>query len=375
MSGPQAAARHDASTSRVAEPATAPRPDFVPETILVYVGAELIGDGLLKLPFLRALRNAFPAARVTWLAGKARTVFAHELAPLVAGLIDEVIEDAGIGSRYIEAIGRPLPDRQFDLILDTQRRVVTTLAVRRIRHRRFISACAGYVFSDVKPPGRRALSNHKPPALIDQMLELIALGRTGRTDAPLETGGLPVLPEAVAAEAARLLPEGGDYVALSPGAGSRNKCWPLDSFEALAGGLIENGLVPVFALGPNEQEWYERLRATVPGAQFPMQEAPAAAEMEPLASIAVAARCLACVANDSGGGHLLAASNSPLISLFGPTSPAKFAPRVPQLTVIEAASYGSRDMSAIPVEAVLAAVMEMAANQRQATAGTRTRRS
>ena len=29
-----------------------------PETILVYVGLDLMGDGLMKLPFVRALRNA-----------------------------------------------------------------------------------------------------------------------------------------------------------------------------------------------------------------------------------------------------------------------------------------------------------------------------
>ena len=361
MSGPQTAATDHAEEHPPPGPAADAGSGSLPATILVYVGAELIGDGLLKLPFLRALRNAFPAAHVTWLAGKARTVYAHELAPLVAGLIDEVIEEAGIGSRYAEVVARPLRGRQFDLVLDTQRRVVTTLAVRRIRHRRFVSACAGYVFSDVKPPGWRPLSNRKPAAMIDQMLELIGLARSGRPDAPLDTGGLPALPEAVAAEAARLLPDGRTYVALSPGAGSRNKCWPLDSFEALACALIERGLVPVFTLGPAEQEWYEQLRGAVPDARFPMQESRAAAEMEPLASIAVAARCGACVANDSGGGHLLAASNSPLISLFGPTSPAKFAPRIARLTVIEAAAYGSREMSAIPVEAVAAAVQEAVA--------------
>jgi len=358
MSGPQTAATSHPETSPPSESAAGPATEAIgaPKTILVYVGAELIGDGLLKLPFLRALRNAFPSARVTWLAGKARTVFAHKLAPLVAGLIDEVIEDAGIGHSLTEVMGRPLPERQFDLILDTQRRVVTTLAVRRIRHRQFVSACAGYVFSDVKPPGRSPLSNRKPPAMIDQMLELIALAQSGRPNAPLDTGGLPALPESIAAEAARLLPDGRDYVALSPGAGSRNKCWPLDSFEALGQELLQNGLVPVFTLGPNEQEWYERLRETLPEARFPMQESQAGADMEPLATIAIAARCRVCVANDSGGGHLLAASNSPLVSLFGPTSPAKFAPRVPCLTVIEATTYGSREVSAIPVEAVLAAV-------------------
>ncbi len=67
-----------------------------PKTIAVYVGGDLIGDAIMKLPFVRALRGAWPAAKVTWIAGIHKTAFAHELAPLVAGLIDETIEKAGL---------------------------------------------------------------------------------------------------------------------------------------------------------------------------------------------------------------------------------------------------------------------------------------
>src|ERR1041384_3471513 len=98
-----------------------------PRSILVYVGVDLMGDGLMKLPFVRALRQAFPGAQITWLAGKGKTVYAGALQPLTAGLIDEVMEDAGIGSRAAELLRRPLPGRRFDLIIDTQRRILTTL--------------------------------------------------------------------------------------------------------------------------------------------------------------------------------------------------------------------------------------------------------
>lgn len=342
---------------RAQSPLTTPLVDVTvqdPETILVYVGLDLMGDGLMKLPFVRALRNAFPNARITWLAGKGRTVYAHELQPLVAPLIDEVIEEAGIGDQESRAAGPPLPGRRFDLIVDTQRRVSTTRALRRIAHRRFVSGCARYLFSSARPPWTRLPSYRKPPAMIDQMLELVALARHGRTDAPLDTAGTVTLPDPVTAEAERLLPGNEPYVALAPGAGGRVKCWPLDNFSTLGACLLDAGLVPVYVLGPGETDWHGPLRNAVPGARFPLQEP--TTEPGPLLTIALAARCRACVANDSGGGHLLAASGTPLVSLFGPTSPAKFAPRVPRLTVIEAGDYGSREMRAIPVDAVEAAV-------------------
>ena len=66
-------------------------------SVLVYVGLDRIGDSLLKLPFVRSLREAFPGAHITWVAGKDTSVYASNMAPFVKGLLDEVLENAGIG--------------------------------------------------------------------------------------------------------------------------------------------------------------------------------------------------------------------------------------------------------------------------------------
>src|SRR5260221_8853 len=62
--------------------------------ILVYSGLERLGDGVMKLPFVGALRRRWPEARLTWLAGKGTTVYPHPLAPLGAG----PLRRAGAGS-------------------------------------------------------------------------------------------------------------------------------------------------------------------------------------------------------------------------------------------------------------------------------------
>ena len=67
-----------------------------PKSVLVYVGLDRVGDSLLKLPFVQGLRHAFPEAHITWLAGKDTSVYATFMAPTVDGLLDEVIDDAGI---------------------------------------------------------------------------------------------------------------------------------------------------------------------------------------------------------------------------------------------------------------------------------------
>jgi ADP-heptose:LPS heptosyltransferase len=312
-----------------------------PRTILVYVGLDLIGDGLMKMPFVRALRETYPEARITWLAGKGRTVFAGSLAPLIHGQIDEVIESADIGSQWTELLRRPLAGRHFDLVIDTQRRVLTTLILRRLRCDRFISGAANFLLSSTRP----ARDYKKPTTMIRQMLNLIEIAAGRR----IEERGATLYDAASGAIARRLLPDGPVYVGLSPGAGGRHKCWPRDRFVEVARRQISKGRAPVIFLGPDEASWHEELRAALPSAQFPLQDDK---HFGPLVTIALAARLAAAVANDSGGGHLLAAGGAPLVSLWGPTVMAKAPPQTKRLITILAQQFGGSSMEAIPVDAV-----------------------
>ena len=318
---------------------------MTPQTILVYVGLDLVGDGLLKLPFVRVLKANWPTAKITWCAGKGPSVYAGSLRPLVAGLIDETLENAGFGSRLGDVFMRPLGGRSFDLVIDTQRRFSTSLAVRRVRHRQFVSGAAGFLLSD----GRPALRT-KPRAMLGQMLQLIA---AAGGDPTLATPPL-ALPTDATQAAATLLPPGPTYIGLAPGAGNRDKCWPFENYLAVAKAL--DAAVPVFILGPDEKDWIAAA-AAVPNARLPLQEAAARGiATSPALTIALAQRLAASLANDSGGGHMLAAGDQPLVSLFGPTDPAKFAPRARHLTVLRAQDFGGNDMAAIPVAAVVAAL-------------------
>ena len=120
--------------------------------VVVYVGLDLVGDGLIKLPFVQALRHAFPEGELIWLAGKGASAYRSALAPLVSGLLDAVVDKADIGSRLGELFSAPpLAGQTFDLVIDTQRRVLTTLIVKRLRSRFFLSGTADFLFSNAKP--------------------------------------------------------------------------------------------------------------------------------------------------------------------------------------------------------------------------------
>ncbi len=334
-------------------------------SILVYVTSDAdnaLGENVLKLPLLLALSEAFPMARIAWVPGTSGAFYLEgELAPLVGGRIDEFITDLAIPTDPRAALSakHPILDRHFDLIVDTQRYFGRTLFLRRIPHGRFISGTWRYLLSNARPPHPLP---RRPPRLIDKLLGLAAAA----AGHPIAVPNPIPLPAAWRARAADLLPAGPTYVGLSPGAGRKEtgKCWPLQSFVAVARAQVERGRVPVFLLGPEEREWHQTLREAVPRAIFPEDESVAAATGGiggPCLAAALGERLAVAVANCSGTGHLLAAGGAPMVSLYGPTRPEKYAPFARALICLKAQDYGSDRIDAIPLDAVAAAVERQAA--------------
>ena len=81
-------------------------------------------------------------------------------------------------------------------------------------------------------------------------------------------------------------------------------------------------------------------------------------------SAGFAAAPVMAIANDSGIGHLLAALGTPLISLFGPTDPARWRPFGRSVVLLRAQDFGGDTMDAIPVGPVFAAVQAAIAKPR-----------
>jgi ADP-heptose:LPS heptosyltransferase len=339
-------------------------------SILVYVTSDpdnALGENVLKLPLLLALGTAFPMARIAWVPGTSGAFYLrNHLAPLVDGRIHEFITDLAIPTDPRAALsmarrhGHPILDRHFDLVIDTQRYLGRTLFLRRIPHRRFISGTWRYVLSNARPSRPLQL---RPPRLFDKLLGLAAAAAGREIPVPIP---IP-MPSAWHARAAELLPAGPSYVGLSPGAGNQHRWpgrrWPIESLVALAQHQVERGRVPVFFIGPEELDLEAALREAVPQALFPEQQNRAAARPGvpdaiggPSLITALAERLAVAVANCSGTGHLLAVGGAPMVSLFGPTRPEKYAPFARSLICLKAQDYGSERTDAIPLDAVAAAV-------------------
>lgn len=139
------------------------------------------------------------------------------------------------------------------------------------------------------------------------------------------------------------------FLALHAGSGGRAKCWPAERFLALAGRAPSSlGLAPLLIFGPVEEESRpELIRETASRGLLHVVSPP----LPLLAALLSRARLY--VGNDSGVTHLAAAVGTPTLALFGPSDPRIFSPRPrgrhATVTTIEA---GER-LAALGVEDVL----------------------
>lgn len=324
-------------------------------SIGVIVGRDLIGDALMKLPFVRALRNGFPQAEIHWITSQGPTAYGHALREATQGLITHVHEQPewlkvwGHG----EVKGGETLAPHFDLLIDTRNRWREARLARQVPHGLFLAPAMRFLFSEKRP----SLFRQRPRHLCDRLLQLVELA-VGHI--PPSTGALPV-PDELVEKARGMLPEGKIYVGFAPGAGNPVKIWPRYKFEKLAAQQSARGRVPVFILGPQELSWHGALIAGVPDALFPLQDYNGwgTAQLTIDHTLTLARRLSVAVANDSGVGHMLAAADCPLISLFGPTSPEKLAPRVSRGLIIRAQDFGGEAMKLIPWEVVETEVDKM----------------
>lgn len=129
------------------------------------------------------------------------------------------------------------------------------------------------------------------------------------------------------------------YVVIHPFSGSQKKNWPLQQFEKLAGRLASSYAV----------EWTAGPEETLPGCRR-------FEDLYELACWIAGARLY--IGNDSGISHLAAATGIPTIVLFGPTDPAVWAPRGPNVRVVRTPVPGA-PIETLPLELVWQAVVAL----------------
>ena len=319
------------------------------ENILIIKPSSL-GDIVLALPALTALRKSFPDAKISWL-------IRPEFAPLIENhphLTDVIIfERKLLGKAWFHpyafasllSLIRRLRRNKFDAVIDLQGlfRTASLAWLSRCKKRFGIANAREFAHFFYT---HKVAQDTDCVHLVDYYLKIIQAA--GASDTQVQF----VFPQdpAAADSISRLLTSHGiradNYAVFIPGSAHSYKCWPTQRFAALADKISSQFHVSTVAAGTDsEKGTIENLKnlANVPIANLAGQTS-----LSELLALLKAARLV--VSNDTGPGHIAAALSVPLVMIFGRSNPARVAPYArPQcVAAIEADSRGPETNSSDP---------------------------
>jgi len=287
----------------------------VKKFLIVRLGS--LGDVIHGIPAAAALRSRFPDARIDWVVDP-RYVGLLELVDCIDGAIPFDPRDLRIGGGSARRVLRSLRATRYDAVIDLQGLLKSAVLGRLVGAGKTI----GFPRTHLREPLARLLYTDAPDLgaathVIDKNLGLLRA-----LDVRDETVRFPIrIPHtpAVTAVADRVGP--GGYAVLNPGAAWPNKRWPPENFGAVATSIRnEHGWRSVVLWGPGE----EALAAAVVAASDGAADAAPLTTIADLVGITRAAKVM--VSGDTGPLHIAGAVGTPIVALFGPTSPERNGP-------------------------------------------------
>ena len=307
--------------------------------LLIYNSGGGIGDAIQLFSLILSLENLFENSEIYYLGAHEN----HYLGKLKEYNINVKTLDLGLkyfGFRwwhlfFVKKNLSKLKLDQFDIIVDCQSKLRNTIILKQIPSKAFYSSTFNNIFcSGLKQTSEEFKTNLKK---IDYDIKKI--------------------PKKYFDEAARLLPNN-NYIGFSLTQGNiyRKKEWPLNKVIKLSEELVKNNKIPVFLLEKKYHELKNKIKNSIPSALFPEHET---SLDSPALVTCLGERMDLIITIDNGIMHMLSLSKIPIISLFGPTDPLKFAPRHKNSKVLDSKKiYNSKNVSDITVEDVLQAVKQ-----------------
>jgi len=277
--------------------------------LVLHPGA--LGDIILSLPALAALRQRFREAHITFAANL-------DFATAVAqGYADEMrsLSCLPLHRLYLRDT---LPEQDLRFWQSYERIISWTGAGHEVFEDQLRALSPQSLIGRWKPaPGD---ARHVSQIFVDTLRSWL-----GTSDDPGKTRIF--LDEAYRRAGTQWLQERGctpgiSPVAIHPGAGSPTKRWPLPRYQSLARQIVQRkGNAILLVEGPAE-----RGTGRETAADLPPERVQIAASL-PLGLLGgVLSCCQSLVGNDSGVAHLAAGLGIPSLVLFGPTSPRQWSP-------------------------------------------------
>jgi len=156
------------------------------------------------------------------------TVYNKELSIFIKSYINKFYDNTELNLAPWKKISNKydLKSESFDLIIDTQKSVRKTLALKRISSKCFISGSAKFLFSSIKPKSAKKSNQY----YLNDLFELLSLysGNIIKNDFKLE------VPNQIKKTLGEFFSIENKYFGIAPGAGQENKIWKIENYIKLA---------------------------------------------------------------------------------------------------------------------------------------------
>lgn len=299
---------------------------------ILLVRLRQIGDVVFTTPTLAALADHFPGAQLTYLVEPAA-------APVVSGnphLARVIVAPrrSGFGGTLDDLrLGRELRHMRFDVAIDFHggpRASLLTWLSRAPRRVGYEIKGRAWMYTDRVARARELRPRHSVENQWD-LLTALGVPLPSRERYPAD---MPVDAQVAAAVRDRLTAHGvsshDEVVVMHVSAGNPFRRWPLESFATVAAALANAApaVRVIITSGPSEagaaQQVIDAARARLPqqaqGAVLACGEF-SLSELRALTDIAALY-----IGGDSGPMHVASTSRVPMVSLYGPTLPARSEP-------------------------------------------------
>ncbi len=279
-----------------------------------------LGDVIHALPFLGAVKEAFPSSMIDWVISK-------NLSGILEGnpLIHELLifnKDAWTNFRNlpetlseISSLRNILRSRHYDMVVDLQGLLRSAVIAF------FTPAATKIGFADAREGGRffydRKVKVNRTLHAVDKCLKLASVigAETKRVDFPLH------ISDEAKSGAGMLLGDIGEYIVMAPSARWLTKRWPAERFAL----LMKEVSIPSVIIGSKADRNISReIAGNLPDKGLNMIDLCGKTGLQELSALIAGAKAV--LSNDSGPMQIAAALGIPTVAIFGPTDPAKTGP-------------------------------------------------
>ena len=304
--------------------------DELPPRRVLLFRLERIGDLLMTLGAISAIRARLPDAELRLVVGSWNAPLAHCMPVIDAVETFDVPwlsrERPGSTLRAAAVQSAAWRRHRFDLAINFEPDIRSNVLVAASGARRragYASGGGGGFLTDALDYDRAIHSAANAQRLVDRLLP------PDRFPPIADSGNRTqlLIPRAAREAARRLLAEhagSGRLIGINPGAGRLIKEWPPERFSAVAAALAADDGATIVLLGA------EGDRAQADGVRQALPSEVALIDIVgqvPLLELAaVLTRLAVLITGDTGPAHLAATVDTPVVAIFGPTDPNRYAP-------------------------------------------------